>query len=341
MKTYVGLSAANDAPKRLIIGPWVHGPESTSRTSHGEVEFGPDAVVPILDLAERWFRHWLKGQDSGVMRDPPVRMFVMGTGDGHRTSEGKPFHGGYWRDEQEYPLARARATRMYLHPGGALKREPPSGRAEPSRYTFDPRNPVPTIFTRHGGGYDQRCRTEYAGCTDSLPLAARPDVLVFRSEPLAEPLEVVGPISVTLFVSSDAPDTDFSAKLMDEYPASPGFPEGFDLILVDAMRRARYRDSLAAERLLEPGRVYPITIELPPTGNVFKKGHRFRLDVSSSNYPKFGVNPNTGEPIEFHTTTRIVRNAVHHDEQHRSSFELPVIEPAAAPPVGISRAALR
>ncbi len=333
MKTYAGLSAANAAPKRLIIGPWVHGPESTVRTSHGEVEFGAEAAVPILALAERWFRQWLKGEDTGILREPPVRLFVMGTGDGRRTQDGKLFHGGYWRDEQEYPLARAQATRLYLHAGGGLRRDPPAGNAPPSRYAFDPRDPVPTIFTRQGGGYDQRCRPEYSGCRDGLPLAARPDVLVFRSEPLEAPLEVTGPISVTLYVSSDAPDTDFSAKLVDEYPPSRDFPRGFDLILVDAMRRARYRDSLAEPRPLEPGRVHAVTIELPPTGNVFKKGHRIRVDVSSSNFPKFGVNPNTGEPIEFHTTMRIARNAIHHDAEHRSFIELPIVpSPGATAP---------
>lgn len=336
-KAYVGLSKANQGPKRFISGPWVHG--GWSRSAHGDIDFGPEAAIDLLALTERWMRQWLKGEAAGIMREAPVRIFVMGTGDGHKTPDGKLFHGGYWRDEQEYPLTRAQETRFYLQRGGGLSREKPTAAAPPSAYAYDPRNPVPTIFTRAGAGYDQRCKPEYVGCTDTLPLSARPDVLVFRTAPFEENVEITGPMSVTLFFSTDVRDTDFTAKLVYEYPPSQDFPQGMDLIVTDALRRARFRNTLEREELLEPGRVYEITIEVPPTSTVFKKGTRLRLDISSSNYPKFGLNPNSGEPIEYHTYMQIANNRIYHDPERASFLTVPVIPGGGAKPTsgGASR----
>ena len=150
-------------------------------------------------------------------------------------------------------------------------------------------------------------------------------MLVFQTEPLAQDLEVTGEIEVKIWASSSAKDTDFTAKLLDVYPPSAAWPGGFDLNLTDGIVRARFRDSLKTEKLMEPGKVYPFTIKLYPTSNVFKKGHRIRVDISSSNFPRFDVNPNTGEPLNTHRRLVIATNTLHHDSEHPSSIILPII----------------
>jgi len=167
-------------------------------------------------------------------------------------------------------------------------------------------------------------------CKEPIPLSARPDVLVFKTEPLQEDIEVTGEIQVKLFVSSSALDTDFTAKLIDVYPPSGDFPGGFDLIIGDGIRRMRFRDSLSEEKLMTPNQVYQATIHLYPTSNVFKKGHRIRVDVSSSNFPRFDVNPNSGEPLNRHRRKVVATNTVYHDQSRASHIILPVIPQAGA-----------
>ena len=316
---YEGLKRANAAPKELVVGPWNHG---GSQRGHADADFGAEAAPSTWEAADAWFSRWLKGQDGGAVR--PVRIFVMGSGDGHRTPEGKLFHGGYWRDESAYPLARAKPTVLHLQSGGRLAAAAPA-RSAPSRLVADPANPIPTILGRIGGAYDQRCKPSYEGCKDDKPLDRREGVLVFRTDPLAAATEVTGPISVTLHFRTDVRDTDLAVKLIDEYPPSKDFPDGFALILVDALRRARYRETLESESLLKPGKRYEMTIELPPTSNLFKAGHRIRLDISGSNYPKFDVNPNTGEPIQFHTHQKVAHTDIFHDRGAPSSVTLPIV----------------
>ncbi len=323
LRAFMGLKAATTTPKKLIVGPWIHGPQNIGRSSNGDVEFGREAAVDFLALRERWMAHWLKEEDTALLEEAPVRIFVMGTGDGHRTAEGKLFHGGDWRDEPAWPLARAKATRYYLQPGGALATTMPPASA-PTGYTFDPADPVPTMYRY--GAYDQRCRADIPYCQDTLPLAARPDVLVFRTPMLDRDVEVTGFLSATLLAASDAIDTDFTAKLIDEYPPSPEFPDGFALILNDGVIRARYRNARSKPEFLVPGEVTRFTIDMWATSNVFKKGHRVRLDVSSSNFPKFDANPNTGERPLFHTRMRPAHNRVYHDPEHASFVELPIVE---------------
>ncbi len=155
-------------------------------------------------------------------------------------------------------------------------------------------------------------------------------MLVFQTEPLAEDVEVTGEITVTLYASSSAPDTDFTAKLVDVYPASPDYPAGFDMNLEDGIIRARFRDSLKAEKLMRPGEVYKLTVRLYPTSNVFKRGHRIRVDVSSSNFPRFDVNPNTGEPLGRSRRQAVALNTVYHDRTRPSHITLPLIPAAGA-----------
>jgi putative CocE/NonD family hydrolase len=175
------------------------------------------------------------------------------------------------------------------------------------------------------GAWDQQGGPHIWNWPKPVPLSARNDVLVFQTQPLTEDLEVTGEIAVKLWISSSAPDTDFTAKLIDVYPPSPDYPEGFDLILGDGILRARFHESLQSEKLLQPGEIYPITIKLYPTSNLFKKGHRIRVDVSSSNFPRFDVNPNTGEPLNDNRRWQTAVNTVYHDREHPSHILLPVI----------------
>jgi uncharacterized protein len=331
---YAGLRAHKKSLQRLIVGPWTHSRPEASYA--GDAQFTPDAAIDLNAFELRWFEHWLKGIDNGVDREPPVRIYVMGSGDAHRTPEGRVFVGGHWRDEQEWPLARAQLRAYYLHAGGVLSSELPAAHA-PLTYRFDPAHPVPTLggnLSSQGalasaGAVDQRCRPDLWSCADDTPLSARNDVVVFATAPLTEDTEVTGPLVVKLWASSDSPDTDFTAKLIDVYPPSADFPGGIDLNIGDSIVRARYRNGPAQAEMLEPGKAYEFTIEMYPTSLVFRRGHRIRLDISSSNFPRFDINPNTGEPLNDNRSTRIALNSVYLDPAHPSRILLPVI-PAGA-----------
>jgi hypothetical protein len=286
---FVELRKAKKSLQRLIVGPWIHSSET--RNYAGEAQFTEDAALDLQTFQLRWMEHWLKGVDNGVDREPPVRIYVMGGGDAHKTPDGRIFVGGHWRDEQEWPLARTMPKPYYLHPNGVLSPEKPTDHP-PATYSFDPRNPVPTLggnISSQGtlmfqGAADQRCRPEFWLCSDSKPLSARNDILLFQTPPLASDIEVTGRLIVKLWASSNSPDTDFTAKLIDVYPPNRDFPAGVDLNIADSIVRARYRNLGKAE-LLQPGRPYEFTIEMYPTSLVFKRGHRIRLDISSSNFP--------------------------------------------------------
>lgn len=178
------------------------------------------------------------------------------------------------------------------------------------------------------GGWDQRERPDLFGAKPpyNLPLSYRQDVLVFQTAPLERDTEVTGPVDVKLWVSSDAADTDFTAKLIDVYPPSEDYPEGFALNISDSIRRMRYRDSWERPEMMRPGEVYPVTVTLYPTSNVFARGHRVRLDISSSNFPRFDVNPNTGELLGRNTRTEVALNTVHHNADCPSHVVLPLVE---------------
>jgi putative CocE/NonD family hydrolase len=179
------------------------------------------------------------------------------------------------------------------------------------------------------GAADQKCRRDFWLCTDTLPLSARNDVLVFQTPPLDRDVEVTGRLVVTLFAASNAPDTDFTAKLIDVYPPNPDYPNGVDLNIGDSIVRARYRGGVGTAALLTPGQPAEFRIEMYPTSLVFRKGHRIRLDISSSNFPRFDVNPNTGEPLNGHRRTQVAENTVFHDPARPSHIVLPII-PASA-----------
>lgn len=330
-ENFVELRRRKKSLHKLIMGPWTHGGPDLAFA--GDIEFGPQAKLDDLNyLHKRWFDYTLKGLDNSVGEEPPVIIFVMGGGSGRKDAEGRLQHGGYWRFESKWPLARTCYTNYYLHQGGRLDTELPKP-SEPTCYTFDPRNPVPTIGGNlsagqpilHPGGFNQRGDPRFLGAEGNLPLNSRPDVLSFQTEPLAEDLEVTGPIEVTLYASSSAVDTDFTAKLLDIYPPSEDYPEGFALNLTDSIIRARYRNSSELAELMEPEKVYELRFPLYPTSNVFKAGHCIRLDISSSNFPRFDVNPNTGGPLGKELWVVVAHQSIYHDPDHPSHIRLPVI----------------
>jgi uncharacterized protein len=333
---FMKLSRQIKGPVYLIMGPWIHGQQGAS--SHGQVSFGDSAAIAdprAWRLA--WYDHWLKGIDNAVGKSAPfatpVRIFVMGSGDGRKTSNGLLNHGGGWRDEREWPLARAKPTPYYLQAGGKLARAVPSVASASTSLRFDPAYPVPTIGGNISSGdgillqgaWDQRGGAHVWNATEPIPLSARNDVLVFQSEPLAANMEVTGELVVKLWISSSAVDTDFTAKLVDVYPPSADFPGGFDLNVGDGIARTRFRESLDKEVMMEPGKIYPLSIKLYPTSNIFKRGHRLRVDISSSNFPRFDINPNTGEPLNDNRRTAVAVNTVYHDAEHPSQIVLPIV----------------
>jgi uncharacterized protein len=323
------LGALKKAPMRLLIGPWTH--HGNTVTFAGDVDFGAAAALKDFDTNFHlgWFDFHLKGIKTAASTQAPVRYFLMGSGDGHKDSAGRLYHGGEWRDSTDWPPAESRAAAFYLHGDGSLDRHAPSA-AEPAKsvFQFDPAHPVPTIGggvskRLHDGAYDQRERPDMPGSRPPyLPLRARSDVLVFESEVLKQDAVLAGPVEVTLFAASTATDTDFTAKLIDVYPPSADFPTGFDMNLTDGIARASYRDHSETRQLLVPGKIYSIVVRPFDTANVVKKGHRIRLDISSSNFPRFDVNPNTGEPLGASRLLQIAKNTIYHDPAHPSAVKL-------------------
>jgi len=291
-----GATAAARTGQRLLVGPWTHNSPSIAQA--GEMHFGWDATLNAEDLQLRWFDYWLREIDNGIMDEPPVRLYVMGQG---------------WRDEQEWPLTRTEYVPYYVHSAGRahgldgdgrLSQDLPGAEA-PDVFLYNPLNPVPTVGA--GGIADQRAAER------------RTDVLVYTTPPLAEALEVTGPVRAVLYASSSAVDTDFTAKLVDVAP------NGYARNLCDGILRARYRTSSALPELLEPGRPYALSIDLLVTSNLFQPGHQIRLEISSSNFPRFDRNPNTGEPAGTASALRPAVQTVYHDLEHPTHILLPVI----------------
>lgn len=336
------LSSRRRAPVRMILGPWTHG--NREQTFAGDVDFGAVAafegnVAPnYLAMKLRWFDRYLLDKPNDVDSEPVVRLFVMGGGSGRRNAQGRMEHGGAWRAEQAWPIARARLVHYYLQPDGTLAEHLPPANAPPKSYRYDPADPVPTVGgtitsglpIMVGGAFDQREAPQFFGSRAPYPaLAQRADVLSFATPPLAADIEVTGAIEARLWISSDAPDTDFTVKLIDVYPPNADYPQGYAMNLTDGILRCRYRDSWEQPQLMQSGKIYALRIEAFPTSNLFKAGHRLRIDVSSSNFPHFDVNPNTGEPEGKATRRQVAANQVYLDRGRPSHVILPVI-PARA-----------
>jgi putative CocE/NonD family hydrolase len=332
-ENYIALSKMKKTPQRLLMGPWTHG--GWPNTFAGDVDFGTHSMLDSYnDLRCTWFDWTMKGQETAFTHADPVRIFVMGGGSGRKNYNGRMEHDGFWRDEKDWPLAGTQATPYYLHAGGVLAKALPASGDAPSPYTYNPRDPVPTMGggissgepLMRNGAFDQRARPDFYGCKDTLPLNARSDVLSFQTPPLEADIEVTGHITMKLWAGSSAKDTDFTAKLLDVYPPNGDYPDGFAMNLTDSIIRARYRNGYKQAELLTPNQVYQYTFELYPTSNVFKAGHSIRLDVSSSNWPRFDLNPNTGGPLGSERRMEVAQQSIFHDAEHPSHVVLPVIE---------------
>ncbi len=306
IKTRSGFQKARDG-QRLIIGPWGHLLPYTVPSSRGtgEIDFGSEALIDLSETLARWFDYWLKDVENGVMDEPPVTIFTLG--------ENK------WRSLSDWPPPNARPTPYYLHSkrgansirgDGALSTVPPDQESADS-FVYDPDDPVPSL----GGGN----LAIDMGVQDQRTVEDRDDVLVYTSEPLEQPLEITGPVSVVLWAASSAVDTDFTAKLVDVHP------DGYAQNLLDGIIRARYRESASRPQLMDAGRPYQFTIDLWATSNLFLRGHRIRLEISSSNFPRFDRNLNTGEAFGEGVKGIVARQSVYHERAMASYVSLPVV----------------
>ena len=307
IKNFTGLMAngmserARDNPY-LIIGPWEHD-ETVWPSKLGPLDFGAQAHLDFYDISEQWFSRWLKDDEHALDDWPRVRLFIMGRNE--------------WRDADDWPLPGTQYTDLYLHSGGqandvegdgVLSPEPP-GEEPTDGYAYDPRDPVMSIFTM-GAGH---------GPFDQRPLDERRDVLRYATPPLEKAVEVTGPTRVTLFAASSARDTDFTARLIDVWP------DGYAQELCYGIVRARYRESFESPTLIEPGRAYEYRIQMNPTGNLFRPGHRIRVDISSSDFPNFDRNHNTGGDDYSESTLVTAQQTVFHEAVRPSRVVLPVI----------------
>ena len=308
MAAYEALSAAGRAEHRLIVGPWYHIPWTQQV---GEIDFGDEAKNTISVYERAWFDAWLKDDRSGLEALPPVRLFVTGE--------------NRWHDADAWPLAGAGSERWYLHSAGranslsgdgTLDREAPGDEA-PDFFVYNPFDPVPSL----GGHSCCLPATAPMGPMDQRPVEYRNDVLVYSSAPLEAPLFAAGFVTARLSAATSAADTDFTVKLCDVEPG------GRSINLFEGVIRGRFRESRAAEVLLEPHRVYEFSVDVGVICHLFRAGHRVRVEVSSSNYPAFDRNPNTGGPIgaEHAFDLRPAHQTVFHDGARPSFIDLPVV----------------
>ncbi len=281
---------------KLLVGPW----------THGDRDLPPGEFFDYIGEQLRWNDRRLKGIDNGIDDEPPIRIWVMGANE--------------WRFENEWPLARTRYTDYYIHSAGGantllgdgvLSTDAP-GAEPPDTYSYDPEDPVESL-----GG--QIMGQGVSGPMDRRTVERRADVLVYTTEPLDRDVEVTGPITLTLFASSNAPDTDFTGALVDVHP------DGKAISLCEGLMRARYRESVEEPTLITPGEVYELTVDMWETSNLFKAGHRIRLEISSSNFPRFDRNMNTGARPGFDTEMKVADQTIYHDARRPSRLTLPVI----------------
>jgi putative CocE/NonD family hydrolase len=304
--------AATEAARegtRLLIGPWAHGTAFGPYPDHGFKEFGSEGKLNLSAMQIQFLADHLAGDDTGADGQAPVRLFVMGA--------------NRWREESGWPLARASAQRWFLHGNaeeraGILSPQTPDDEP-PDEYTYDPHQPAPTVGgpTSLPGGF---LRTN-SGPLDQRKLEARADVLIYSSPVLERPLEVTGPLALVLYAATTAPDTDFVGKLCDVSP------DGFSRILAEGILRARYRDGYEAPKPVRPGEICRYEIDLVATSNVFLAGHRIRLVLTSSSFPRFDRNANSGLPIgsDREDDMVIARQRIFHDATRASHIVLPVV----------------
>jgi hypothetical protein len=336
----------------LLMGPWVHvGLQDTC----GDVHYGPSAALSLEHIQLRWFDYWLKGRGESPLSVSPsdrpkpadgrggAQVFLMGAAeippDQLKSPQGHLRHGGKWLQSTAWPPPEAQQQCFYLQGTGALAERVPEEADSSTGYTYDPRDPVPSVGWCYFQDWDgqhvpvgPRDLVQPAlllGRGDvGLPLVARRDVLVFVTAPLAADLRVAGPVEARLWVSSDCTDTDFTARVADIYPPSGAYPAGYALPIAEGILRARFRKSFSHPEPLPAGQAVEVRITLCPTANVFRAGHRLRLDISSSNFPRFEPNRNTwtpGSPARSDRRIRSAENRIHHDREHPSCVSIWVL----------------
>ena len=311
-KLFKGWTTRSRSPEtrrltKLLIGGWSHGNIGSSEP-FGTIGFGDAAGMDFIEEQLRWYDQRLKGIDNGMDDEPPVHIFVMGE--------------NVFRHENEWPLARTQYTNYYLHSkggansmygNGTLSAEAP-GEEPPDSYQYDPDDPVSTL-----GGQIMAIQLTVSGPWDRRPVERRDDVLVYTTEPLTQDVEVTGPVYLTLHIVSSAPDTDFTGTLVDVHP------DGKAIIICEGLLRCRYRVSIEQPVLMEPGNMYELTVDMWETSNVFKAGHQIRLEVSSSNFPRFDRNLNTGHQPGMDAEMKVADQTIFHDAQRPSHLTLPII----------------
>lgn len=313
---YNDLKRHADVPQKLVMGPWIHGSVG-SADPVGEMTY-PDATYDVLGAALSWFDRWLLGQANGVDTEPSVLYYLMGDPD-------LPQDGGCrWLEADTWPPPASRSVPYYLTGSGALQSGKPDEEKE-WRYTYDPKNPVPTL-----GGNNLNIK---AGPYDQKGQAGRPDVVNFVTAPLQKPLRLEGYVSATLYVASDRPDTDFSLKLIDVYP------DGREMLVLDGIQRARFRYGFTEALLkwLLPNQVEKLTISLPPTAIVFGTSHRLKVSISSSNYNRYEPNPNTDQAPNDRSNSVAALNSVFSGGRYASFVALPLVEQATFVHVPVER----
>lgn len=319
VENFQSLDRIKKSPAYMVLGPWTHGARSVAHA--GNVDFGSEAPLDgnldadYLQFKYKWISAMLDGRYETVAK---VRYFLMGGGDGGKTSQGRLNHGGIWHEADSWPPADTSTWDLYLGEQGTLSPDSPKTDSEIT-YDFDPDHPVPSLgggitsggALMQGGAFDQTPPTDIVDAGMVLPLAARRDVVSFQTQPLEEAVSIAGPVELSLDFSSSAPDTDITAKLIDVYPGSEAWPAGYAMNITDGMLRCRFRESFEYQVLMKSGQKYRMTVRLPDVANRFERGHRIRLDISSSNFPRCDVNPNTGRPIVSDRTRDIARNTLH------------------------------
>jgi uncharacterized protein len=293
--------------QQLLIGPWLHGSSYRSTGPVGEIAYPANSIFPVWDHMIRWFDHYLKGIDNGVDREPAVRYYLMGAvGKGEENAPGNQ-----WREAADWPIA-ARETAYYLHgaasgTAGGLSTGKPKGPGA-TTYNSDPANPAPISGRAFPGAQDARSHE------------AHPDVRTFTTEPLTAPVEWTGKVKAELFVSSTAPDGDFIVRVTDVYP------DGRSILIIDGIRRARFRDSWEKETFMKPSEVYKVAFDVGWLSQVFNKGHRIRVSVASTGTPFYDVNPQTGEPLTYEPAKKVkaAKQTVYHSGSHVSRIIAPV-----------------
>ncbi|WP_298344560.1 CocE/NonD family hydrolase [Ferrimicrobium sp.] len=336
---FCALSAMKTSPTFLVLGPWTHGARSLSYS--GDVDFGALSTLEgyfapnYLEFRERWISDQL-GRGSCHSLPTPVSFFLMGGGDGQRTDGGRLSHGGSWVHSLSWPPAEVDLESWYLQPGGGLSPSLSSLPRQFAEYDYDPRLPVPTVGgsitsgepVMQGGAFDQRWSFVGSnGLVQHVPLEVRDDVVCFESEPLTEDLAVVGRPKMILWISSSTLDTDFVWKLIDVYPPSQSYPAGYAMNISDAILRCRYRNGFEVPEPMEPDAVYSIAIEAPDVANLFCRGHRIRVLITSSNFPRFDLNRNIWPDDGRSRACNVARNRVYFGASTPSRIVLPMWRP--------------